>query len=218
MTHARFVVTVPERLWLSTLSREHPDATFRLLSAIQGGERSYGLLWVTAPDVGPLLDALADVPALTEQSVLHRTDREAALGFESSDLFFLDIAGEAGTPIDMPVEFEHGFATVDVVGLPAWITRLGQAFEDRSIEFRIVHIRDEVTVTQRLTQKQRESVARALEMGYYDTPRECSLTDLADSMGLAKSTISETLHRAEEVLIKEAIKSASHDPQRRGTP
>lgn len=37
-----------------------------------------------------------------------------------------------------------------------------------------------------------------IERGYYDTPRRCTLTELADELDLAKSTCSERLHRAEE--------------------
>ena len=43
----------------------------------------------------------------------------------------------------------------------------------------------------------------AVDHGYYDTPRACSLTELAEEVGIAKSTCSETLHRAEETMIKQ---------------
>ncbi len=45
----------------------------------------------------------------------------------------------------------------------------------------------------------------AVEEGYYDTARTCSLTELAGEVGIAKSTCSETLHRAEETVIKQFI-------------
>ena len=47
----------------------------------------------------------------------------------------------------------------------------------------------------------------AIERGYYDTPRTCTLTELADAVGLAKSTTSEKLHRAEEKVVKEFLSS-----------
>ncbi|WP_396890915.1 helix-turn-helix domain-containing protein [Natronomonas sp.] len=45
------------------------------------------------------------------------------------------------------------------------------------------------------------------DRGYYDTPRRCTQEDLADALGIAKSTCSETLHRAEEWVIKRFIDS-----------
>jgi len=53
-----------------------------------------------------------------------------------------------------------------------------------------------------LTERQRRLVSLAAERGYYDTPRECTLTDLADAAGVSKSTASTTLHRAEEQIVK----------------
>lgn len=51
----------------------------------------------------------------------------------------------------------------------------------------------------------------AVEAGYYDTPRDCTLTDLAETVGLAKSTCSETLHRAEGQIIKQFVAESSTD-------
>jgi hypothetical protein len=41
--------------------------------------------------------------------------------------------------------------------------------------------------------------------GYYDTPRDCPLTELADELEIAKSTCSGTLHRAEETIVKRFV-------------
>jgi len=56
-----------------------------------------------------------------------------------------------------------------------------------------------------LTETQTELVETAIEQGYYDTPRTCSLTDLGREVDIAKSTASETLHRAEEKIIKQFV-------------
>jgi len=56
-----------------------------------------------------------------------------------------------------------------------------------------------------LTDRQRDLVVAAVQQGYYDTPRGSSLTELSDHLGMAKSTVSETLHRAEETVVKEFV-------------
>jgi hypothetical protein len=43
----------------------------------------------------------------------------------------------------------------------------------------------------------------AIDRGYYDTPRQTTLVELADDVGIAKSTCSEILHRVEERVMKE---------------
>lgn len=52
------------------------------------------------------------------------------------------------------------------------------------------------------------SGSEPLDKGYYDTPRQCSLTDLADTLDVSKSTASIVLHNAEETIIKEFFAEA----------
>lgn len=142
MPQARFVVSLPAGTWLGDLSAAHPEATFRLTTALEDDSRGVGLCWLTASDPDAVLGSLAERDDVTAVTVLHRTSTETALQFETD----------------------------------------GQ-----------------------LTGTQYSLVVRAVELGYYDTPRECSLTDLAEAVGLAKSTVSETLHRAEGKLIKSVV-------------
>ncbi|MGM0398011.1 MAG: helix-turn-helix domain-containing protein [Halobacteriota archaeon] len=52
-----------------------------------------------------------------------------------------------------------------------------------------------------LTEKQREAVQTAVEMGYYATPRSVSLADLADRLGVTRSAISQRLTAVETKLV-----------------
>nr|WP_265472954.1 helix-turn-helix domain-containing protein [Halohasta litchfieldiae] len=66
-------------------------------------------------------------------------------------------------------------------------------------------MQERLHTSQLLSEKQQELVLEAVDRGYYDTPRDCTLTELADAVGIAKSTCSETLHRAEETIIEHFI-------------
>jgi predicted DNA binding protein len=46
-----------------------------------------------------------------------------------------------------------------------------------------------------LTDRQRECLRAALRAGYFEVPRECTLADVAEQMGVDKSTASETIRR-----------------------
>ncbi|MFB6120520.1 MAG: helix-turn-helix domain-containing protein [Halobacteriaceae archaeon] len=50
---------------------------------------------------------------------------------------------------------------------------------------------------ERLTDRQRDVLRTAYEMGYYDVPREASTEDVAAAVGLDSSTVAEHLQRAE---------------------
>lgn len=53
----------------------------------------------------------------------------------------------------------------------------------------------------RLTDKQREAVTVAVEMGYYETPRTTTLGDMADRIGVSRSALSQRLNQVETKLV-----------------
>ncbi|MFB6184937.1 MAG: helix-turn-helix domain-containing protein [Haloarculaceae archaeon] len=55
---------------------------------------------------------------------------------------------------------------------------------------------------QALSPRQREVLARAVEEGYYDTPRGCNIADLAELDSANTSTVGEHLRRSEAKILK----------------
>ncbi|MBP72452.1 MAG: hypothetical protein CMA70_02565 [Euryarchaeota archaeon] len=56
-----------------------------------------------------------------------------------------------------------------------------------------------------LTEKQREVLELAVRRGYYEDSSEVTLKQLADELGIARSTIGEHLKRAESEVVKKAV-------------
>jgi hypothetical protein len=54
-----------------------------------------------------------------------------------------------------------------------------------------------------LTDRQREALAAAVDLGYYDVPREATLGDVADELGVASSTVSDHLRKAEAAVMRD---------------
>ncbi|MHA1341426.1 MAG: helix-turn-helix domain-containing protein [Promethearchaeota archaeon] len=52
-----------------------------------------------------------------------------------------------------------------------------------------------------LTARQLEIYLKAKEAGYYDSPRKITLTELAEKIGMAKSSISSILQRIHKKLL-----------------
>ena len=53
-----------------------------------------------------------------------------------------------------------------------------------------------------VTEKQREAVETAVDLGYYRTPREVGLDDLAETLGVSKSAVSQRLNAVESKLVR----------------
>lgn len=207
MSRARLVVSLPDGTWLGDLSAAFPDATVRLPTALADDTRGIGLCRVGTADTEAVLDWFDGREDVEHVATLHRTATDVTVQFETDDPLLLSLVLDSGVPIEFPIEVSDGRAVLDVVGEPTRITDLGLCLDDQNVSFTVEHVREYGGTNEQLTGKQHSLVTTAVELGYYDTPRECSLTDLADSVGLAKSTVSETLHRAESTLIKSALGS-----------
>ena len=59
--------------------------------------------------------------------------------------------------------------------------------------------------TSTLTKRQHEVVSHAAKRGYYESDSEVTLRELADELGMARSTLGEHLQRAEEEIMKMAL-------------
>lgn len=58
-----------------------------------------------------------------------------------------------------------------------------------------------------ITEKQREAVRIAIEAGYYDTPRDADLADLAEALGISRSAVSQRLTAVESKLVAELVRA-----------
>ena len=205
MTQARLVVDIKKGPWIADVSREHPEADFKVLAALPGDGPGFALVWITAESVEEVLQSMRSHPSMTDMSVVQKTDHEATVQLETSAPDLLIAAKRSGLPIEMPVEIQDGEATIDVTGAHERLSAFGEHLEAIGLEFDVQFIQERLQPSQLLTDTQRALLLTAVELGYYDTPRECSLTELAEHVDLAKSTCSETLHRAEEVVIKDYV-------------
>jgi len=205
MTQARLVITFPELVWIGDISRQYPDSTFTVLAAVPSDDVGVGLVRITGLDIEPLLSAIESDDQITELSIIQQTDGEATIQFETTMPLLQFSSQASGLPIEMPVKISDGEATVDATGSHERISALGTQLRNFGLEFRVEYIQERLHTSQLLSEKQQELVLAAVEGGYYDTPRSCTLTELAEEVGIAKSTCSETLHRAEETMIKQFV-------------
>ncbi len=205
MAHATLTITMPEEVWIHQLSTAYPESTFRVLAAVPGPESGFALVRITGPTVSAVIEAMDDHPQLTELTVTQQDVNEATVHFETTTPLLLLSSRESGMPIELPVEIVDGEATVEVTGSRERLAELATQLERFGFQYRIENVSERLHERQLLSDRQLEVMVAAVEAGYYDTPRRCSLTELAARLDIAKSTCSETLHRAEEAVIKQFV-------------
>lgn len=113
--------------------------------------------------------------------------------------------------IDTPIEFtDRGGVLVTIVGTHDMLREALKAVPD-SINISIQQVgqyspgtRDMLSM---LTERQREVFETAVEMGYYDIPRQVNQSDLADKLSCAPSTVDEHLRKAESKMLSALLRT-----------
>ncbi|MFB6207126.1 MAG: helix-turn-helix domain-containing protein [Haloglomus sp.] len=131
--------------------------------------------------------------------------------YTDADEAFFDAFAALRLVVVPPLVYDGtGRLTVTAVGGGDALTRLVEALgEQADIGVEVLEIGDydrrHGTITAGVTDRQFEAVETAVELGYYAAPREASLADVADRLGIAEATASELLRRAESHLMARLV-------------
>ena len=87
-------------------------------------------------------------------------------------------------------------------GLGELFPRVPDKLKELDPSYTLKRLYDSVNDASPLSSTQREALLAAAEQGYYDTPRDISLIELAEELNTAESSLSGTLHRAEEIIVR----------------
>ncbi|WP_306061796.1 helix-turn-helix domain-containing protein [Natronococcus wangiae] len=156
------------------------------------------------PSVVRRLFERAPEERISSSEVLHADEQTVLVQFQ---LPFVPSPYRAllssGNLPQFPYVIEDGWIVCELTTSHERLSKLKDELEETGFTFEVVWVTQSVDPTDLLTDRQRRFMTEAAERGYYDTPRECSLTDLAAALNVSKSTASVVLHRAEETIVKE---------------
>ncbi|WP_323676004.1 helix-turn-helix domain-containing protein [Halorubellus sp. PRR65] len=210
MPEARLTLTVPEDTWIGEVSRRYSEATITILAAVTDDDAGVGVAEITADELLSLVEDMTDHDSLASVELLEYHGRTALVQFRTERPMLLLAARGSGLPVEMPFDIQDGQATWALTTTRETLSGLVKQLDMLGIPFEVEEIHESIDATESpLTDRQWTLVEEAVDEGYYDTPRGTTLTELADSVGIAKSTCSETLHRAEERIVKHFVENAT---------
>ena len=212
MPRAELTIDFPEGIWIGDLSRTYSSARFRVLSAFSTADSGYGLLEITADDVDDVLRDMRAMSGVSAVEVVQHRDRRAVVQFETTELPLLLTIQRAQVPLELPLEVHDGTAALEFTAPHDRLSAFGDQLAALGISHTLERLYRSVEPADPLTEKQRDLLLAALDHGYYDTPRGTTLTALAEELDMAPSTVSETLHRAEETIVKAFVADDDHAP------
>jgi hypothetical protein len=207
MALTKLVVDLPPGTWIGEVSSAHPDTVFRVLAALPADDRGVGLLEITSQEMRAVLTAIEEHTGVQDVELLQAGENEALVQFETTQPFLLMAVRNSMVPLELPLKIVAGQADLELTAAQSRLSELTTQLEDLGMSYEVEYLRQSPTSSELLTTRQRDLLTKAVEHGYYDTPRECTLTELAEHLDLAKSTLSERLHRIEGTVLKEFTES-----------
>ncbi len=203
MPHAKLVIDLPDHTWIGDLSTNYPEVVFQVVTSIPGERTGIGLVRLIATDPLPIITDMQSRDDIEDLELLWKHDDEALLQIETMNPLPLLPVLRAGVPLKMPFDIQNGEATWEVTTSTSRLSSLGDHLDDLGIGFAIEYVReiDASQADQLLTDRQQEVLLAAVGAGYYRTPRESTLGDVAESLDIANATCSDVLHRAEGHII-----------------
>lgn len=162
-----------------------------------------------------LTERLEENPKVVESEIFNVDDEEFNLyvrfkpGSPATDL--LEIADENGLILDTPFEFKNGGVKMTVVGKNERVQESLPEFmrltEDAETVLNQVgkYVPEKSDLERALTDRQREVVQAAVEVGYYDNPRQATHEDVAELLDCTASTAGEHLRKAEAKIMPQTV-------------
>jgi predicted DNA binding protein len=207
MPLAKISITIPETMWIAEASAAYPDVTFRVISTQYDDGTATGLFEMEGENVVQILTLANEKNDITGMDLLWKNAQKTVVQIETDNPLLLLPVSRVGVPLKTPFLISDGVASWEVSTSHSKLSELADEFDELGITYDVESVRefDAAENDAILTARQREVLSTAFEAGYYDTPREASLTEVAESLDVTKSTCSDILHRAEGKIIERYI-------------
>lgn len=187
--------------WLAELSTGFPTDEFRLLATQLRDEGAFVTLEVRTTDGCTIIREFETTPEVANVEILHVDSEVALLQFLTESSKAYDPLYESGCISIYPTILQNGRFRVHIVAghdsLSDYLAELAAS----EIPYQVLSLSHSHEADTILTERQRQLIDTALEEGFYDDPKACTLTELADALGIDKSAASRLRHRAESRLV-----------------
>ncbi len=194
--------------WMATTSTEFPEAEFRMLATQLRDEGALVILEVLTSEGDAVVRRFENTPEVGSLEVLHRDEQSVLIQFVTTSSKSYDPLFRSKNVSVYPTILRDGWFSVRLVGPHERLSEYTAELAAAGIPYRVLSVTQSYESSELLTKRQWQFVTEAVERGYYDTPRGCTLTELADAFGVHKSTASRLCHRAESRIVKAFVSEA----------
>lgn len=202
MAQARIHIELSGRGWKPDVSRRHPGHSFQIRGMVMNGDSASETLVISGEDVKACRSDIESHSSVESCDVIEEHRNGVTVHLDTHKPVVHSSVAKVGTPLVYPADLQDGEFTATVVGTRESISSLGTQLQADGLHFELRSIQSDHDKQCVLTDRQEDVIFTAVENGYYQNPRQCSLTELADTLGIAKSTCCGTLQRAEQRVVE----------------
>ena len=186
----RIEVCLPEGHWAGEATRNHPNAVLQIIETMPLGKGRGTAQIATEPDLLNDLENLGGVERVDSLG-----SGKASVTIASGGGGFIKPLRTVGVVPRTPFDVIDGWADWTIQCSSEQAKNLIKQIQEDGIQMRLKSTRS--SEEKLLTKRQTEVFELALRRGYWKSPREITLTELALELGVAKSTLSVMLHSIE---------------------
>ena len=197
-----------ENIWVTEVALSFPEATLRLLTGVPKGDRALELGDVRADNPEQVIDAIRGHPDISKYDQLYVDEHRAIGQYEADEKSLYEFFWESSLPPEFPIIVENGKMEFNLTARQEQFEAFGSALDETDRDYELLSLVHTDEQDSLLTDRQREYVTAAYRRGYFEVPRECTLAELADALGVDKSSASETIRRGAMRIIGQFIVSS----------
>jgi predicted DNA binding protein len=186
---------------LADASTEFPDAEFRVLAALPVDTGLLDVVEVTTPDGDDVVQCFENAPEVRSFEVIHVDSERVLIRFVIPVSETYNVLVAAGIVPQQPVSLHDGWYVAEVTASHERLSAYTEELAAADLPYRVASVTQAHDSSELLTDRQWEFVTEAVERGFYDTPRNCTLTELAGEFDINVSAMSRLRHRAESRIV-----------------
>lgn len=186
---------------LISLSERHPETEFNVLGAWPTDGQLRVLVETSTIGLHSLEEALSAISTLTDVEIRHSTAERILFEVSTPTPPPHGAMADSGVVPSFPLRLENGWFVGDITVSREQLSAFRDELDAGEIEYRLIQISGVEGAGGALTARQQEVVELAVDHGYYDSPRQCTLSELSDRLDVNKSVVSRILQRAEGHII-----------------
>jgi len=199
---ARIKVKFPEQLWLSEIFKTFKDIKMEIINFFPYDfDKSIGnaIIEIMYYDIKSIIKEIKNHPSVFEFSIIEQEDNKVRFNVKTKDPYLLYGVIKCGVLVDFPVNVREGFAYWRLISTRERIDELLTLFEENNINFELLRIGSSSynldNDKNKLGLEESNVLEKAIELGFFEVPRNISLEKLANTLGKSKSALSVMLRK-----------------------